>query len=52
MGIVLNKASEDENLPDLLDQLGVDGHDAEDAHILIGGPVSRERAFRPALEDY
>ncbi len=53
MGIVLNKASEDENLPDLLDQLGVDGHDApEDAHILIGGPVSRERGFVLHSEDY
>ena len=53
MGIVINKASEEDNLPELLDQLGVDGHDApEDAHILIGGPVGRERGFVLHSEDY
>ena len=34
MGIVLNKASDDESLPDLLDQLGVDGHEAPDDALL------------------
>jgi putative transcriptional regulator len=53
MGIVINKASEDDNLPELLDQLGVDGHEApEDAHILLGGPVGRERGFVLHSEDY
>jgi putative transcriptional regulator len=53
MGIVLNKASEEDSLPELLDQLGVDGHDApEDAHILMGGPVGRERGFVLHSEDY
>ncbi|MFZ4686478.1 MAG: YqgE/AlgH family protein, partial [Hyphomonadaceae bacterium] len=53
MGIVINKASEEDSLPELLDQLGVDGHDApEDAHILMGGPVGRERGFVLHSEDY
>lgn len=53
MGIVLNKASEDTTLPELLDQLGVDGEQApETAHILAGGPVSRERGFVLHSEDY
>jgi putative transcriptional regulator len=53
MGIVLNKASENETLPELLDQLGVDGEGApEDAHILVGGPVSRDRGFVLHSEDY
>lgn len=53
MGIVLNKASDEDNLPELLDQLGVDGEGApEDAHILIGGPVSRERGFVLHSDDY
>ncbi len=53
MGIVLNKLTEDINLPELLDQLGVDGDDApEDAHILVGGPVGRDRGFVLHSEDY
>ncbi|HPI49573.1 MAG TPA: YqgE/AlgH family protein [Hyphomonadaceae bacterium] len=53
MGIVLNKASEEDNLPELLDQLGVDGEGAPtDAHILLGGPVGRERGFVLHSEDY
>jgi putative transcriptional regulator len=53
MGIVLNKASDEDNLPELLDQLGVDGEGApEDAHILLGGPVGRERGFVLHSEDY
>lgn len=53
MGIVLNKASEHDKLPELLDQLGVDGHDAsDDAHVLLGGPVGRERGFVLHSEDY
>ena len=53
MGLVLNKASDGDDLPSLLDQLGVDGHDApEDAHILVGGPVSRDRGFVLHSEDY
>lgn len=53
MGIVLNKITEGVNLPELLDQLGVDGDDApEDAHILVGGPVGRDRGFVLHSEDY
>ena len=53
MGIVLNKASDGDNLPDLLDQLGVDGHEApEDAHILVGGPVSRDRLITAPRERF
>src|SRR6218665_2453342 len=53
MGIVLNKASDEDNLPELLDQLGVDGDGApDDAHILLGGPVGRERGFVLHSEDY
>jgi putative transcriptional regulator len=53
MGIVLNKMTEGLNLPELLDQLGVDGDDApEDAHILLGGPVGRDRGFVLHSEDY
>lgn len=53
MGIVLNKSSDEDNLSELLDQLGVDGDGApDDAHILMGGPVSRERGFVLHSEDY
>ena len=53
MGIVLNKSSDEDNLSELLDQLGVDGDGApDDAHILVGGPVSRERGFVLHSEDY
>lgn len=52
MGIVLNKASDEGPLSELLDQLGVDGDQAPDAHILVGGPVSRERGFVLHSEDY
>ncbi len=53
MGIVLNQASDEDNLSELLDQLGVDGDGApEDAHILFGGPVGRERGFVLHSEDY
>jgi putative transcriptional regulator len=53
MGIVLNQASDEDNLSELLDQLGVDGDGApEDAHILLGGPVGRERGFVLHSEDY
>lgn len=53
MGIVLNKPSDEGPLSELLDQLGVDGEQAPaNAHILIGGPVSRERGFVLHSEDY
>ncbi len=53
MGLVLNKAAQDIRLPDLLDQLGVDGDGApDDAHILMGGPVGRDRGFVLHSEDY
>lgn len=53
MGIVLNKAAEDLSLPELLDQLGVDGREApDDRHVLIGGPVGKDRGFVLHSEDY
>lgn len=53
MGIVLNKAIEEISLPELLDQLGVDGSEAaEDAHVLIGGPVGKDRGFVLHSDDY
>jgi putative transcriptional regulator len=53
MGLVLNKAADDVNLPELLDQLGVDGEGApEDTHVLMGGPVGRDRGFVLHSEDY
>ena len=53
MGLVLNKAADDVNLPELLDQLGVDGEGApEDKHVLVGGPVGRDRGFVLHSEDY
>lgn len=53
MGIVLNKAAEDLSLPELLDQLGVDGREApDDHHVLIGGPVGKDRGFVLHSEDY
>jgi putative transcriptional regulator len=53
MGIVLNKTTDSIRLPELLDQLGVDGDDApDDAHILLGGPVGRDRGFVLHSEDY
>ena len=42
MGIVLNRVMDDLSLPELLDQLGVDGDRAPDAPILMGGPVGKE----------
>ncbi len=53
MGLVLNRAVENLSLPELLDQLGVDGSDAaEEAHVLMGGPVGRDRGFVLHSEDY
>lgn len=52
MGIVLNKAAEDLRLPELLDQLGVDGEETSDNHVLIGGPVGKDRGFVLHSEDY
>lgn len=53
MGLVLNKAADDVNLPELLDQLGVDGEGAsEDTHVLMGGPVGKDRGFVLHSEDY
>ncbi|MBI1361840.1 MAG: hypothetical protein GC155_16310 [Alphaproteobacteria bacterium] len=53
MGLVLNKAAEDLSLPELLDQLGVDGDEApDDRHVLLGGPVGKDRGFVLHSEDY
>jgi putative transcriptional regulator len=53
MGIVLNKVSEEDDLVELLDQLGVDGENApENTHILVGGPVSADRGFVLHSDDY
>ena len=54
MGIILNKVMDDVELPELLDQLGVDGAQVDDdaTHILAGGPVGRDRGFVLHSEDY
>jgi putative transcriptional regulator len=53
MGLILNKVADSIRLPELLDQLGVDGDDApEDMHVLVGGPVGRDRGFVLHSEDY
>ncbi len=53
MGLILNKTVDDITLPELLDQLGVDGTDApNDQHVLMGGPVGRDRGFVLHSEDY
>lgn len=53
MGIVLNKAADDINLPELLDQLGVDGEGASvEQHVLVGGPVGKDRGFVLHSDDY
>ncbi|MEZ5937124.1 MAG: YqgE/AlgH family protein [Hyphomonadaceae bacterium] len=53
MGIILNKAETDITLPELLDQLGVDGNGAPGGqHVLAGGPVGRDRGFVLHTDDY
>lgn len=53
MGLIINKAAEGVSLPTLLDQLGVDGDQAaEGAHVLVGGPVGKDRGFVLHSEDY
>ena len=52
MGIVLNRVMDDLSLPELLDQLGVDGDRAPDAPILMGGPVGKDRGFVLHSEDH
>ncbi len=53
MGIILNKAVDDLPLPELLDQLGVDGAEAPNGqHVLSGGPVGRDRGFVLHSEDF
>ncbi|MDZ4761174.1 MAG: YqgE/AlgH family protein [Alphaproteobacteria bacterium] len=53
MGLILNKAADDVRLPELLDQLGVDGEEApEDQHVLMGGPVGKDRGFVLHSDDY
>jgi putative transcriptional regulator len=53
MGLVLNKAAADINLCELLDQLGVDGDQADaEQHVLVGGPVGKDRGFVLHSDDY
>ncbi|MBI1339735.1 hypothetical protein GC169_05940 [bacterium] len=53
MGLIINKAADEITLPELLDQLGVDGDQApEDAPVLMGGPVGKDRGFVLHSEDY
>jgi putative transcriptional regulator len=53
MGLVLNRAADGVSLPELLDQLGVDGDGAsEHAPVLIGGPVGADRGFVLHSDDY
>ena len=44
MGIIINKPADDLRLPELFEQLGVDGiRPAPDTPVLIGGPVDQDR---------
>ena len=53
MGIILNKVTDELPLDELLDQLGVDGKSAPTSqHILMGGPVGRDRGFVLHSDDY
>lgn len=53
MGIVVNRIADGVELPELLDQLGVDGDMApESHHVMLGGPVGRDRGFVLHTEDY
>ena len=46
MGIVLNKPIDGLYLPELLDQLDIDGaEDVPNLPVLLGGPVDRDRGF-------
>ncbi|OLF80862.1 hypothetical protein AWH62_14180 [Maricaulis sp. W15] len=53
MGIVINKPADDLRLPELFEQLGVDGiRPAPDTPVLIGGPVDQDRGFVLHTRDY
>ena len=53
MGIVLNKPVDGLRLPDLFEQLGVEGAaDAPDRPVMLGGPVDRDRGFVIHTLDY
>ena len=53
MGIVLNKPIDGLNLPELLEQLEIDGaQDAADLPVLLGGPVDWDRGFVVHTPDF
>jgi putative transcriptional regulator len=45
MGLMVNRPADDLTVPRLLKQLGIDPGAAEDASVLVGGPVQPERGF-------
>ncbi len=52
MGIVLNQIMDDITLPDLLEQMNVEGAPKKVRPILLGGPVCQERGFVLHSEDF
>ena len=53
MGIIINKPADDLRLPELFEQLGVEGsRGAPDTPVLIGGPVDPDRGFVLHTRDY
>ena len=53
MGLALNRPVEGLTIPDLLRRLGVQpNHPMQDAPVLFGGPVDRERGFVVHTDDY
>jgi len=45
MGLMVNRPADNLTVPKLLTQLGIDPGSADDAAVLVGGPVQPERGF-------
>jgi putative transcriptional regulator len=53
MGIIINKSLDDMRLPELFEQLGIEGSAAApDRPVLLGGPVDSDRGFVLHSQDY
>jgi len=53
MGIIINRPAEDLRLPELFEQLGVEGGvTTPDMPVLMGGPVDQDRGFVLHTRDY
>ena len=52
MGVVVNDVMAELTLFELLEQLGIDEPNGEDAPVLSGGPVARDRGFVLHSDDY